>query len=120
MNTFTTTKAVIVAIKWHGGNWSALYQFGSSGLYHAENHLRYLQEVEDCLHPEYHLLPGYNTQAADKELNQLKRFFTKNGELHGIKTTWKQHPVYGYNIPVVSSETADAIAKKIVPLKYLI
>ena len=40
-------KAKEIASDWHGGQWSALYQFASSGIYLPETHKKYLNEIAD-------------------------------------------------------------------------
>jgi len=107
-----------IAASWHGGQWSALYQFASSGTYLVENHLRYLQEVETELHPEYNLLPGTLPKAQEKELNRLRRYFISMGEKKGIGTNWEVHSLYGYNIPFVTEDTPKEILDKIIAISY--
>jgi hypothetical protein len=86
---------------WHGGQWSALYQYSSSGLYAYQNALKYLQEIETCLHPEYNLYPSVLSKKNEKELNSLKQYFTKLAKDEGIDIGWGKHSVYGYNFPYV-------------------
>ena len=91
-----------VCAAWHGGQWSALYQFASSGIYLPENHLRYLKELQECREPEYYLHPGTISKKDDKTLQAAQNFFLKEGrKIGGIVTDWKSHPVYGYQIPYV-------------------
>jgi hypothetical protein len=118
MKTITTNRAKEICDMWHGGQWSALYQFASSGVYTAENHLRYLQEIESDLHPEYNLYPGSLSKRNERELNSLKKFFINTGVKNGIYTEYAVHPVYGYNIPFVT-ESSNNI-DKIKQLKYLV
>lgn len=111
--------AVKLAAKWHGGQWSALYQFASSGEYLIENHLRYLREIEDSLHPEYNLHPGTLNKRNEKELNGMKSFFIEAGGKQRIKTEYHNHPVYGFPIPFISEDTPFELAQTIKALKYL-
>ena len=62
INNRSTNKAKRIASEWHGGQWSSLYQFASSGEFNHENVLRYFQEIEHSLHPEYLLHPGFLTK----------------------------------------------------------
>ena len=110
--------AIKISSNWHGGQWSALYQFASSGIYVIENHLRYLQEIEDCLHPEYALYPGTLSKKDEGNLIGLKWFFIRMGERNGIKTEYHQHLIYGYLIPFISEDTELSIYNKVQGLKY--
>ena len=116
-NLISTNRAREIANSWHGGQWSALYQFGSSGVYMPENHLRYLREVQQCFETEYKLKPSELPQKHKGELASLKRYFTFKGKENGIITVWQKHDVYGYMIPYVSPDTKEEIIKKIRPLK---
>jgi hypothetical protein len=105
---------------WHGGQWSALYQFASSGTYVVENHLKYLKEIQENLEPEYGLHPTTLSKKDEAALNSLKRWFEYKGKENGIKTEWEKHKLYGYKIPYVSEDTPDAIAGKVEPLKFMV
>jgi hypothetical protein len=111
--------AIKLASNWHGGQWSALYQFASSGEYLIENHLRYLREIEDNLHPEYNLHPGTLSKKNESDLNGMKSFFIGMGEKHGIKTEYHDHPIYGFPIPFISEDTPFELANTVKALKYL-
>jgi hypothetical protein len=112
--------AVRLCSNWHGGQWSGFYQFASSGAYMIENHLRYLQEVESCLHAhEYALRPYDLSKKDERELTGLKAFFEHLGEKNGIKTVWETHPLYGYDIPYVAEDTPKKIIEKIYVIKYM-
>lgn len=104
----------------HGGQWSALYQFASNGIYLKENHLRYLQEVETALHPEYDLYPGELSKKQEKQLNGLKYYFLLQGNRNGLKTVWGIHPKYGYNIPFADENTPKDILEKLHFIEYLL
>jgi len=103
---------------WHSGQWSALYQFASSGIYTMQNHLKYLQEVETCLHPEYNLHPGTLSKKDLGNLERLKQFFILQGQEIGIYTQYKQHPDYGYLIPFIAGWVSESISNKITALNY--
>lgn len=111
--------AVRVCSNWYGGQWSALYQFLSSGIYMPENHLRYLQEIETDLHPEYNLCPGELSKRDERELNGLKQFFIKLGEKHGLKTEYHEHELYGYLIPYLTEDTPSELAEKVNVIYYM-
>lgn len=108
-----------ISSNWYGGQWSALYQFASSGIYTIENHLRYLQEVETDLHPEYKLYPGELNKKDETDLNNLKAFFIKSGEDNGIKTEFVQHTIYGYYIPYITEDTPDQLANQVSCIAYM-
>ena len=113
------SSAIKICAAWHSGQWSALYQFASSGIYTIENHLRYLQEIESDLHPEYNLHPGTLSKKDEGNLIGLKWFFIRMGERNGIKTEYHQHSIYGYQIPFLSGDTAQTVCDKIKTLTYL-
>ncbi len=108
-----------ICSNWHGGQWSALYQFASSGEYIVENHLRYLQEVETALHPEYNLYPGELNKKDTGNLTGLKWYFIRMGERSGIKTEYHKHNLYGYYIPYISEDTPDETANKVKTISYM-
>lgn len=101
---------------WHGGQWSALYQFSSSAEYSVINHLRYLQEIEENLHPEFWLKPGSLTAKDRNELTALKNYFLKTGKRHGITTEYIKHPVYGYEIPATEQAHGMNITRQKYPV----
>ena len=75
MRTISKEKARILASYWHGGQWSQLYAFTSSGS------CNYIEAINEVLNSIYHQetalrpydLPKYQV----KQLNQLKAFFEK-------------------------------------------
>lgn len=113
------TTARRIANDWHGGGWSALFQFGSSGIYLLENHLRYLQEVERDLHPEYDLHPSELTKKEERDLNALKDFFISQGMDNGVITVWEKHETYGYMIPYLHDDTPGELVNKIKSIYYM-
>ncbi len=108
-NLISKNRCIEICTSWHGGQWSALYQFLSSGVYMPENHLKYLKELQECREPEYYLHPGTISKKNDAELNSAQRWFIYKGTEIGIKTGWIDHPVYGYKIPT----TEDQRCKKL-------
>lgn len=119
MNYINDKRAQEIASHWHGGQWSAYYQFASSGIYTIENCLRYLQETETNLHPEYNLHPGELTQRDERELNSLKKYFIRKGAEHGIKFELVPHEVYGYLIPYLAEDTPEEITNQVTQLQYM-
>lgn len=106
-----------IASYWHGGQWSAFYQFSSSGVIVKENVLQYLKEVEICLHPEYALYPGTISKTALKQLTGLKEFFISQiNSMFGITIEYSKHPIYGYLIPYIKTGSTENVKK----LTYLI
>ena len=105
-----TSTAIKLSAQWHNGQWSSLYQFASSGVYLMANCLRYLQEVESCLHPEYNLYPGFLNKKDEKDLNNLKQYFIREAKrICDIDIQYSQHPVYGYLIPFLAGWTPISI-----------
>jgi hypothetical protein len=102
--------------EWHGGQWSALYQFCSSGVYLVENHLRYLKELQECREPEYYLHPGTISKADDKRLQSAQKYFTEQGKKIGVVTDWKRHKLYGYEIPFIF-DAPETIYSNIISLR---
>lgn len=115
----TERKARQICHDWHGGQWSAYYQFGSSGIYHIPNALRYLRETEDNLHPEYALHPGELSKKDENELLRLKRFFIWAGGKHGLTFEFEAHPVYGYLVPYLAEGVPEDICKQVTQLEYM-
>lgn len=110
--------AIKICSNWHGGQWSAFYQFSSSGIYTIENHLRYLQEVETCLHPEYNLYPGQLSKKDAANLENLKQFFILQGQKNGIYTQYTKNEQYGYLVPFIAF-TPVSLLEQVKPLQYL-
>lgn len=102
-------RAKEICSNWHGGQWSSLYQFASSGVYLVENHLKYLKETQECREPEYYLHPGTISKKDDKELKKLIAFFEYKGQENGITTEWHKHSDYGYMIPYITQENEKVI-----------
>lgn len=103
MKTINTKKAIQLLASWHGGQWSAMYQYMSSGIYMPENALWYiyecLQDIENEFYANYpRILPAYQV----RELRSLIRYFEKKAKEHGILIEYVKHPVYGYTVPQVS------------------
>jgi len=115
MKAISRARAQEIANYWHGGQWSALYQFTSSGVFMPENSERYLSELWDCLQPEFALHPGELSQKNEKELKSLFRWFAFKCTEIGIKTETKKHELYGYNYESVT----DANGYKITPVRQL-
>jgi hypothetical protein len=90
-----------VCADWHGGQWSALYQFASSGIYLPTKHLYYLKELQECREPEYYLHPTVLAKRENDRLQAAQNYFVSEGKKHSIVTDWKRHKVYGYEIPFV-------------------
>lgn len=110
MKTIKLERAKELASFWHQGQWSALYQFASSGVYLEENALHYLKEIENNLHPDYDLFPRPLTQLETKELTALKNWFLRNG----VKVEYRKDETYGYLTPYLL-EPNDGVK----PLGYL-
>lgn len=91
-----------ICSNWHNGQWSALYQFTSSGIYLPENHLRYLKEIQECLEPEYNLHPSTINKKYSSDLTCCIDFFTNEGNKHLLFTEWARHDIYGYKIPYLT------------------
>jgi hypothetical protein len=104
-------------------NWnycnSALEQLGKTGDYLLENHLRYLQEVETALHPEYNLFPCELSYLEQKSLENLAAWVEETGKNHGLITFWEKHSVYGYRIPYIAEEVSDDLANKVKQISYM-
>lgn len=106
-----------IAGEWNGGEWSALYQYSSAG-YIVENHLRYLQEVESCLHPEFGLHPFELKKHDLRDLTNLRYRLIKEGEKNGIKTIYKDCSVSGYSIPYLSTDIDSGLFAKVIRPGY--
>lgn len=109
-----------ICANWHGGQWSALYSFSSTGIYFLEYALKYLREIEDCLHPEYKLYPGTLTKGQEIELTKLKAFFTNEGKKTGLIFEYHKHEIYGYLIPYICDNVSGQISDKVQSLQYAI
>lgn len=117
--TITTTRAKEICSAWHGGQWSAFYSFASTGEIHIPYILRYLQECEELLNPEYWSInPKPLTVKDRKELNSLKRYFLMAAVMGGFEITFKPHELYGYLIPYITGNLHKYDLNKIEGLKY--
>lgn len=115
----TLERAKQICSHWHGGQWSAYYQFSCTG-YMIENCLHYLKETEDNLHPEYALHPGTLTKKDERELNSLKRYFIACGKSYGLDFTYEKNKSYGYMMPKICNDVPQETLDKIIKLAYLI
>ena len=98
-------KAQILCNEWHGGQWSALYQFGSSKVWAAENALRYTWEVMQDLQQEYFATyPQILSKKTVKELNQLLDFFLFKAMENKTPVLLVPHNQYGYKYPILSPD----------------
>lgn len=88
---------------WHGGQWSSLYQFGSSGELTPENYIHYIWEIMRSLQQEFFAQhPSILNKGELKQLNGLKEFFEHRIQLAtGQTVTYKKHHQYGYLYPVL-------------------
>jgi len=64
MKTITLKTAQTIAADWHGGQWSALYAFASSGKLNSAQEPLCLAEIEDNRN---------NSNSAVKQLRQLQK-----------------------------------------------
>ncbi len=93
-----------IAIYWHGGLWSAMYQYGSSGVFLKENTLQYLWEAYASL-IQYGAIKERSLSISSK--NELKAFIKDIERLakeNGIIIEWADHTFYSYQFPVVANE----------------
>ena len=112
----THTRAQQLCSDWHGGQWSPLYQFASSGSYLMENHLLYLEEiVQEINRPETALKPFHRSKKQTGELKSLLRYFEMQGEKHGIKTAWDIDPYKIVPLPTLLHPVAN-----VKPIKRLL
>jgi len=97
MKTITQIRAQQIASNWHGGQWSNLYQFASSGVIIKENILLYIQECIDCLNHQEHAPTPYSLPIKQqKELESLISYFKRQDT--GINIIESKHSFYGYRI----------------------
>lgn len=114
MKYITSNRAQEIASNWHGGQWSALYQFASSGKYLVENHLLYLEEIIQEIHrPETALKPFFRSKKDQAELNSLKLWFEQYAVRYNVQTVWKKD---FYGIVPLPTVVTD---RYIVPIKRL-
>jgi hypothetical protein len=94
-----------IAGYWHGGQWSTLYQFASSGIYMIENALLYLVEIQREIElPEYALRPFDRSKKDANQLLSLKKYFEDQAKKEGINITWQSWKAYGTMWPITDSE----------------
>lgn len=98
-----TQTAQKICNSWHGGQWSALYQFASSSIFVPDNSIRYLWEIMQSLQCEWFSAhPVSLNKTENRELTQLKEYF--EGQILaniGKVVEYKKHPVYGYLFPAL-------------------
>lgn len=112
--------AVKICSHWHGGQWSAIYQYCSSGEFHAPNVLRYLQEIERDLHPEYDLHPSALSKKDLTDLTGLKKYFIQLAAKNGYEIAFKEHTLYGYLIPYITKYPSKEALNKVINLLYMV
>lgn len=104
-----TETAIKICAEWHGGQWSPLYQFASTGTFYRANVLQYFQEIETCLHPEYNLHPSQLSKKDERNLTGLKNYFIRLAKVHGYEIEFKTHSMYGYLIPYIKEGNAAGV-----------
>ena len=104
MRYITEQRAKEICDAWHGGQWSAIYQYASSGIFVRDNALRYVMEVLKDMYPEYWCAWETDVPTKDmRELRSLVRYFIKVARENDIPITLEKHPVYGYEFPVTTA-----------------
>jgi ubiquinone/menaquinone biosynthesis C-methylase UbiE len=88
---------------WYCSQWSALYQFQSSGIFNIADILKYLREIQRNLEPEYFLYPTILTKKNKAELTRLKTWFEYKAKENNVIIDWYKHSFYGYLIPYIKS-----------------
>jgi hypothetical protein len=115
--------AIKMCQEWHGGQWSALYQFASSGQFVHENALRYVSEVQkDIERPEYALRTFSRAKSTTDKLIRMRDFFIKLASKNNVPIILEKHPNYGYLMPLVAfgHKLSEVELEKITPIRYLI
>lgn len=117
--TISTQRAQEIASHWHGGQWSAFYQFSSSGCFIIENVLQYFKELLADMEPEYWSLHPVERKVYEmKELRLLERFFHAKATELNVAVEYGKSEQYGYLIPFIKDETPDDIASKVNTISY--
>lgn len=104
MRTIKKQRAQELASQWHGGQWSALYQFASSGTVLEENALCYIEEIlQEMQRPETALHPFHRSQSEHNTLIRLKNYFIAELKKQGIEITY-QDDSYGFPFPLLTQD----------------
>ena len=119
--TITKQRAQEIASWWHGGQWSALYSFTSTGTFFLEHALQYFKEIYSDIEAEYFNAREINrTQKDIRELNQLKNYLLKVAEAeHGLIIEFHKDQKYGYTVPYLADGVSEEVERKIKPVMYL-
>lgn len=96
MKTIKKETAIKTSSAWHGGQWSPLYQFASSGIFLPEQSKQYLNDIQRCLETEYYLHPVELSKKDRSDLTKLKTYFKEESKKHGITFAEYRHKIYGY------------------------
>lgn len=116
----TIDRAKQITGNWHGGQWSALYSFASTGRFAVEHTLQYFKDIETALRPDFALHPGsLFPKKSERELNSLKKFMLNEARENGYPVEFEPHKVYGYLIPYLLECIPDDKAKKVEQVTYL-
>ena len=114
MRTITNKKAIELCRLWHGGQWSALYQFSSSGMIIKQNALWYIEEIlQEMYKPETSLIPFIRSQKDRNELIKLKNYFLNKLDKINISISFK-NDFYGFPFPYLVNDDNE-----IYPIKRL-
>lgn len=100
-------RAIEICSLWHGGQWSALCQFSSSGKYLPEYQLKYMNEILCEIHSVFQMFERILTTKESKELNSLLRWFAYKGSENGIEVILIKHELYGYYYPAIMKNEND-------------
>lgn len=101
----TAQKKTVLATcaEWHGGQWSALYQFCSTGVYVPKNAALYVAEILDCLNWELAPYPNPLSKKETDRLTSCLNYFINQAAKVGIIVEVGKHSYYGYNIAVIAN-----------------
>lgn len=107
MKTINKSKAIHFCQHWYGGQWSAIYQYLSSGIWVKENALLYVSELQENINNQEHaakpyFLPKYQV----KQLEQLISYFVRLAKDNGVIIEKSKHSFYGYPIYIVTYDNA--------------
>jgi hypothetical protein len=82
---------------WHGGQWSSLYQFASSGVYEVSNALNYVREIQDTINNQEHAPRPYEYSKRDvTRLEWMIQAFRQLAFDNGVFLYESKHSFYGY------------------------
>lgn len=109
----TQKTAQRIAADWHGGQWSQLYSFASTGKINTEFALWLIEEViQEQIRPETALKPYHLSKKDSKDLASLREFLILKAKTDNDIDIRITKDFYGFDLPYLFASVHNVRAIK--------